>query len=161
GDPDRGVFGACALRPEFATRVMAVDGDGRSVRLGAGQADLIRGGAQFAVYPNGTMDFTRADQRTAVLRVREIDAAESTADVVQTFGKARVQPGDEAVLLGAPAQRLVRRVRLERADGKPPGAKDRELLAVRKALPGNGWVEEAAGGNGPADFVVRPSDDGD
>jgi hypothetical protein len=159
GDADRVVFGKCALKPEFATVVMSVTPDGKALRLGAGQADLIRPGAQFAVYPDGTLDFTQADKRSALVRVTEIAAAGSTAEVVQAFGKAKVQPGDAAVLLGAPSQKLVRRVRLERADGKPAGPKDRELQAVQKALPGNGWVEATARG-APVDFVVRLDEDG-
>jgi hypothetical protein len=160
GDPDRVVFGTCALKPDFTTLVMSVAADGKSVRLGAGQANLIRPQAQFAVYLNGTLDFTQTEKRTAVVRVRDIDAAAATADVVQIFRAAKLQPGDEAVLLGAPSHKLVRKVRLEGADGKPPGAKDRALQALRKALPDNGWVEEAAGPEDAADFVVTLSDDG-
>ncbi len=159
GDPDRVVFGTVDLKPESATPVLSVAADGRSVRLAAGQANLLRPGAQFAVYPNGTLDFTQTDKRTALVRVREIGAAAATADVVKVFGAAAVQPGDQAVLLGAPSQKLVRKVRLERADGKPPAPADRALLAVLQALPGNGWVEAAAGPADAADFVVRLSDD--
>jgi hypothetical protein len=160
GEADRVVFGTCALKPELATDVMAVAADGKSVRLGAGQANLVRAGAQFAVYPDGTADFTQTEKRIALVRVREVGAAEATADVVEVFGAVKVQPGDEAVLLGAPSQKLVRHMRLERADGKPPRPGDKALQAVLKALPGNGWVEVASRTGDSADFVVRLSEDG-
>jgi hypothetical protein len=160
GEADRVVFGTCALRPEFAAPVMSVAADGKSLTLLAGQANLVRPGAQFAIYPNGTLDLTQTEKRTALVRVRQVGATDATAEVVQVFGKAKVQPGDLAVLLGAPSQKLVRKVRVERADGKPPGPKDAALQAVLKALPGSGWVEAAAGPADATDFIVRPSDDG-
>src|SRR5262249_20381282 len=54
---------------------------------------------------------------------------------------------------------LVRKVRIARADGKPPTAKDAALNAVAQAMAGAGWIEQAKAGE-PADFVATLSDDG-
>jgi hypothetical protein len=151
GEADRVVFGTCTLKPELAAAVMSVTADGKSVKLEAGEANLVRPGSQFAVYPNDTLDFAETTRRIAVVRVRTIDAAASTADVIETFGAARIQPGDVAVLIGAPAQKLVRKVRLERADGKPPGKTEEALQNVLKRC------RAAAGWRPPRDRETMPT----
>jgi hypothetical protein len=159
GNADRVVFGTCSLKPALAAPVMSVTDDGKSLKLLAGQSTLVRPGGRFVIYPNGTLEFTQVEKRLALVRIRDVSATDATAEVVQVFGKAKIKPGDLAVLMGAPSQKLVRKVRVERADGKPPKPEDAALQAVLKALPDNGWIEAASGPSDAADFVVRPSDD--
>lgn len=160
GEADRVAFGEAALPQVSSAVVMNVDAGGKLVRLNAGAANLVRAESRFSVFPAGTEDFSQTKRQIAIVEVRKVEADACTAEVVETSGKTRIKPGDAAVLIGAPSQKLVRRVRLERADGKSPRASDGPLLAIRKALPGNGWVEEVLEPEKPADFVVRLSDDG-
>ncbi|MCI0457830.1 MAG: caspase family protein [Gemmataceae bacterium] len=159
GDGSRVVFGACQAEARLAVLVQQVTPDGQRVQLQAGQALGVRRGAQLVTYPQGVLDFSRADRRTALLRLTELGATGSWAEVVQSFGAQPIQPGDQAVLLGAGSVRLVRRVSLMRPDGSPAAEGDAPLRRVEQALPGNGWVERAPNGEA-ADFLVTVTADG-
>jgi Caspase domain len=160
GDSARVVFGTDRIRSAFATPVMAVDATARSVVLNTGQAANVRKGAQFIIYPRGTLDFSQTYTRIASVQIAELGASESRADILQTFGPKVPEPGDQAVLVGAGAVKLVRKVRLLRADGEPATTGDTALEKVKKALPGNGWVELTETAATPADFIVTVSGDG-
>ena len=72
GEADRVIFGTCELKPELAAPVLSVAADGKSVRLEAGEANLVRPGSHFAIYPNDTLDLAATERRIAVVRVRAI-----------------------------------------------------------------------------------------
>jgi hypothetical protein len=160
GDPGRVVFGANRVQPEFATLVLDADPAAGRVTLEAGQPAGLRKGAQFVIYPRGTKDLSRAETRTALVEIDQLGSDRSGAKVVQTFGGKAVEAGDQAVLIGAASVKLVRKVRLVRADGSPATEADGALLAVKQALPGNGWVELTEAADPPADFLVASSKDG-
>jgi hypothetical protein len=159
GDADRVVFGNLAITPTFATRVLSVDLTAKTVVLQAGQSGLVRRKAEFVTYPAGIRDFGDTSARTARARVSEPGVTTSLADLVETFGGKVVEPGDPAVLVGAASLKLVRKVRLEQADGTPP-APDGVLTRVRQALAGKGWAEPTDDPTLAADFVVTTTPDG-
>jgi hypothetical protein len=159
GDADRVVFGNFSIEPEFATRVLSVNPPTKTVTLQAGQAGLVREGAEFVIYPAGIRDLGDISAWTARVRVSEPGATTSVADVIETFGAEAVRPGDRAVLVGAASLKLVRKVRLEQPDGSPPPAGDAAFTRVRQALPGKGWVELTEDPTVAADFVVTTTID--
>jgi hypothetical protein len=158
GDPDRPILGGAAVPTDPAVPVQSVAGDGKSVTLRSGLAGLVQAGAEFAVYPAGSSD-TSDPARLAIVRVTIPGASESRADVITRFGSTKIKVGDRAIPAGV-AQRLVRKVRVLRPDGKPPVAADKGLQQVAAAIKGPGWVE-LAGPSDPADFIVTTTRDGE
>jgi hypothetical protein len=158
GDPGRFVFDGRQSRPAFATLVKGVEADGRRVTLAAGLASGITDGAEFVIYPRTVVDISRPEGRTARVRVAEVRDAESSADVIERFGAEVPDSGDQAVLLAAPVA-LRRRVKFVDRKGKPAPVDDPDLLPVRQALPGNGWVEAVEGPDEAGDFAIRLTED--
>ncbi len=160
GDPGRAVFGAGQVQPEFTTLVVDVADDGKSMTLETGQALGVRAGALFVLYPRTVTDLSRPESRLALVRISQIGATTSQAELVQAYASKAIEQGDQAVLMGAASAKLVRKVRTV-PNGKvlgvdQPGA----LLRIEQAVPDSqGWIEVAAGGE-PADLVVTLSDDG-
>jgi hypothetical protein len=159
GDPDRPVLGGVSVPADPAVPVLAVAADGKSVTLKSGLAGLVQAGAEFAVYPAGSADRSDA-ARVAVVRVTTPGPAESSAEVTKQFGSRKVQVGDRAVPAGV-TQRLVRKVRVVRPDGRPPGSADKPLRQVLAGLGAPGWVEAVAGDRDAADFLVTTTKAGD
>jgi hypothetical protein len=155
GDPGRVVFSDLRTQPTFAALVTSVKADGR-LELGCGLASGLTDGAEFAIYPRTAADLTRTEDRTALARLTNAKDVTSEAEVVERFGQQAIEAGDQAVLLAAAAtlRRRVRFVEVVDRQVRPAPADDPRLLAVRKALPGNGWVEAAAPDE-PADFAVH------
>jgi hypothetical protein len=160
GEGDRAFFGSERVQPQYAAPVMQVDTANNRLLLGAGQAQGLRQGAQFAVYPRGS-DLSRPELRQAVLQLAELGAADSWATITERFGQQPIEQGAQAVLLGAGAVRLVQKVWLAQRDDLP-GQIDQTiaLQAVQQALPGNGWVELAAAGGG-VDYNVAVNAQGE
>jgi hypothetical protein len=145
GEGDRAVFGSNRVQPHYAVTVLKVEPDDR-LMLQAGQVNLLDKGAQLAIYPRGTTDFTNAAKRQALVEISELGAAESWAKITKKFGQAPIEQGAQAVLIGASATKLVRKVRL--LDRNQPA-----LQAIEKALAGIGWVE-VAGDQEPVEYHV-------
>lgn len=158
GNPDREILGRSIASVAESTPVSKITKKG-SITLQTGLAGLTRKGAEFAVYPAGARGFGD-EHRIAVVRVDSVGAAEATAETVETFGSRKIEVGDRAVLVGV-AQTLVRTVRIERFDGKPPGTKDTALRKVRQVAPSKGWWCLADDADCPADFVVSTTKDGE
>ena len=162
GEADRVFFGVGRVPPQFATIVMQVDTTRQRVLLQSGQAVGVRKGAQFAIYPQGAVDLNSAAGRKAVVQVATLGATESWATLVSPAEGLSIEPGDQAVLLGAGSAKLVRGVRLMRHDGQPASAEDVAFEAVAQALPAaaSGWIELAAPET-PAEFGVTITEKGD
>ena len=112
------------------------------------------------IYPRTESDMSQLDTRKAWVRLTTVRDSESDAEVVEQFEAEVPEPGDQAALVGAATQALVRNIRLVRRDLKPLTNEDTPLLAIKKALPGNGWVELVETPEQSASFVVRLSEDG-
>jgi hypothetical protein len=80
--------------------------------LGVGQANGIGKGAEFAIYPRTTTDFTKKENRVAIARIIQRGATDSLCKLEPIDGKElNVEDGDRAVLV-SPSVNLVRKVYL-------------------------------------------------
>jgi hypothetical protein len=146
GEGDRAVFGSDRLEQHYAVPVLAVDEANQHVQLLTGQAQLIRKGAQFAIYPPGTTSFDQVTQRQAVVEIDELGASQSGAKILGRFGDAPIEQGAPAVLLGAAALNLVRKVYLAPTEHGDLAAVRAALQELHDASGGRPWVELAADG---------------
>jgi len=159
GDPGRVAFQDLRIEPAFTIPVARVHLGAKQLTLSAGLSAGLARGAEFVIYPRAESDLTRLDTRKAWARLTAVRDSDSDAEIVEQFGDEALEAGDQAVLVGAASQTLVRKVRLVRRDLKPLTEHDTALLAIEKALPGNGWVEPVESAEEPATFVVRLSED--
>lgn len=181
GEGNRKIFGS-----EFGEVVQTVnvlkfevDAETKEPRalLEIGQVNGITKGVEFAIYPNGTTDFTKKENRIAIARVIQRGSTQSLCKLEPIEGKElKVDAGDQAVQISVPIS-LVRKVELVRqkeatrkelAQPKlPPNTLRPEIFehqnaaleAIKKVIPGNGWVEMAEefvdqGDDAGFDFIV-------
>ena len=160
GDPGRVAFQDLRIEPVFTIPVAAVNLGAKQLTLSAGLSAGLAKGAEFVIYSRTETDLRKLDTRKAWVRLTKVRDSESDAEIVEQFEAEAPEPGDQAVLVGAATQALVRNVRIVRRDLKPLTDKDTALLAIKKALPGNGWVELVETPEQSACFVARLSEDG-
>ena len=160
GDPGRVAFQDLKIEPAFTIPVAGVNLGAQQLTLSAGLSAGLAKGAEFVIYPRTETDLSRLDTRKAWVRLTNVRDSESDAELVEQFGDQAPEAGDHAVLVGAASQALVRNVRIVRRDLKPLTDDDTALLAIKKALPGNGWVELVETPEQSASFIVRLSEDG-
>jgi hypothetical protein len=112
GEGNRLVFGSDYASLQYAVTVMQVDAAKNPVRvqLNAGQAQGLSEGAQLAIYPAGTTDFTQEEKQLAIAQITEIGATDAWAEIVKTIRAGEIDRAAQAVLLSAPVE-IVRRVR--------------------------------------------------
>lgn len=142
GEGARLVFGSKYFPAEHAVTVMQVKVEGNitKVQFDAGQAQGLRKGAEFAIYPRGLTSFRKTEQRLALAKITELQASDSWAEVTKMLNSGSViEQGAQAVLTSAPIK-LVRKVRLLKDKESSP-EKDAALQVVEMALNNNGWVE--------------------
>ncbi len=150
GEGDREVFGSRRVRSHYAVPVIDVDEAKGRLLLNAGQAHGLRKGAQFAIYPSGTTDFTGSEKRLALAGLSELGATGSWVEITERFDARPVEQGDQAVLLGSGSIKLVQKVCLVRRDDLERQAdQEAALAAVRRAMEASGWVEPAADAESP------------
>jgi hypothetical protein len=148
GEGNRLVFGRDTASIQYAANVMKVESNQRLL-LNAGQAQGLHQGAQFAIYPPGTTDFTQGNQRIAVAEVTKLDATESWCEVKETFQDTPIQQAAQALLINPKSVKLVQKIRLveKPEDELSPEVYQTQkdaLSAVSEAMTiGNGWVELA------------------
>ncbi len=168
GESNRRVFGSDLWTIPYTILVQEVDLDNQVITLGAGQTQGLSKGARFAIYPQGTTDFTDLEQRVAIAEIfKKPEADKSKARILtpEEGGisvNGTIELGAPAVMVSAPVE-LIQRVRL--FDGKEAGETDdhetltklnqlplnlvgrqtEALEKVRQALQDNGWVVEAQG----------------
>ena len=145
GEGNRLVFGSDYASLQYAVTVMQVDTAKTPVRLqlNAGQAQGLSEGAQLAIYPPGTTDFTQEEKQLAIAEITEVGATNACAEIVKTIRAGEIEQAAQAVLLSAPIE-VVRKVFLFYQQGSqlPPDIEqDTALQAVEIALAGNGWVK--------------------
>jgi hypothetical protein len=157
GEGNRLVFGSDSASLQYAVTVMQVDTAENPVRLqlNAGQVQGLSEGAQLAIYPPGTTDFTQEEKQLAIAEIVEIGATDAWAEIVKTIHAGEIDQAAQAVLLSAPVE-VVRRVRLvyQPESQLPPGIEQNSALqAIEIALVGNGWVRLVAE-NEAADYQI-------
>jgi hypothetical protein len=156
GEGDRVAFGGDRVRPQYAVNVMRVDLANQRVLLNTGQAQAVRRGTQFAVYPHGLTDFTRVEQRLALVEIEKPGATDSWAKITAQLRDTPIEQGAQAVLLDPGSVRLRRKARLaHRKDVPATVDQDGALKRVGRAMAqtGSGWVLLAADEE-PADYQV-------
>lgn len=168
GAGDRLLFGSESGETVFAVPVMDVEeseGELTAV-LGAGQANGITKGAEFAIYPRGSTDLISKEARVATAKVTERGATSSVCRVERIEGKAKVEAGDQAVQI-ALSPILVRQVGLLPTEETANAPTKQALAQVRAAITqyGKGWVEVAETQSESADeesvdYFVEVSDKG-
>jgi hypothetical protein len=157
GEGNRLVFGSDSASLQYAVTVMQVDAAKNPVRLrlNAGQAQGLSEGAQLAIYPPGTTDFTQEEKQLAIAEIVEIGATDAWAEIVKTIRGLEIEQAAQAVPLSAPVE-VVRKVRLvyQPESQLPPLIEQNAALqAIETALAGNGWVKLVSD-NEAADFQV-------
>ena len=162
GEVGRVVFGVDTIPPQYAVNVLKVEKvgvTGRRVKLNTGQALGVATGAEFAVFPPGTIDFTKTEQRLALVTVKDLGATESWAEVKEEFGHQEIEQGAQAVLTDAVKMR--RRVRLLTEENHLTAEHKAVLEAVEQSIgsQGRGFMEVAAEG-AAAEYQLGISLDG-
>ncbi|MEH2124299.1 caspase family protein [Nostoc sp.] len=165
GEGNRKIFGTEFGETVNTVAVMQVELNAETtenqVVLAVGQANGVSKGAEFAIYPRTTTDFTKKENRIAIARIIQRGSTQSLCKLERIEGKEqKVEQGDQAVQISASIN-LVRKVSLfhqekatleELAQSKLPSnilrseifeRQDAALEAIKNALPGNGWVELA------------------
>lgn len=108
GIGDRAVFGSDRVQPVYNVSVMKVEN--LRVQIEAGQAHGLRKGANFAIYPVGTVDFTQTDQRLALVEITELGAVRSWASITDRLQEKAIEQGAQAVFLDPGDVKLQRAV---------------------------------------------------
>ena len=156
GEGNRKIFGTDFGETVFTVDVMKVELNEKGepqAWLAIGQANGVSKGSEFAIYPLGTTDLTKKEDRIAIATIIQRGGSQSLCKLEPIAGKTRqVEQGDRAVQISASIN-LVRTVSLIPQDNPA-------LLAIAKALPGNGWVEVSADGAG-IDYIVSINNKGD
>lgn len=159
GEVSRVVFGVDRIPPQYAVGVLAVDEVGERVKLNTGQAFGVAVGAEFAVFPHGTIDFTDTGKRIAVVKIKDLGATESWAEITEEFIDEKIEQGAQAVLLDVFKMR--RRVRLLTTEEHLTAEHRAALEAVGQSISeaGSGFVE-LSGADHSVEYQVGVSRDG-
>jgi hypothetical protein len=165
GEGNRLIFGSEQMQLQFAVNVMQVDAKQQQILLQTGQAQGVRKGARFAIYPPGITDFTQTDQQLAVVEVVEARATDSWAEIKTRPSRAVIEEGAQAVLLDPGNIRLRRSVRLVQQEPKivpTPIDQKKALQEIERALKEDrsGFVLPAEA-NKPADYQVAVNEKGE
>ncbi|MBW4613553.1 MAG: caspase family protein [Desmonostoc vinosum HA7617-LM4] len=165
GEGHRIVFSGQSITSQSAVIVKQVDVAKNRVLLQAGAAQGLCQGAEFAVYKLGTTDFTQIHQRVALVKIVEVRAEASWAEMTKllvedhaqgtirsivqppkTLSAGIIQDGAPALLL-SPGVKLVRKIRLL------PAAENQlspdidvtvaltALKITKETVQGNAWLE--------------------
>lgn len=166
GDSTRVVFGNARVQSAYAVNVMQVDSENQQVLLNTGQAQAVRKGTQFVIYPPGVTDFTQLDQRLALVEITESDGATSSwATVKDTVRPVPIEQGAQAVLQEPGSMRLRSTVLLvyQDQDIVPPIIRQQAALEqVKQVLTtdGSGFIALATDDK-PIDYQVAVSAQGE
>ena len=150
GESDRSFFGNNFASSDLTVSVIQVDSENERVQLNAGQAQGLRKGAEFAIYP-GTADLTQIDRRLALAEITRLGGGNCWATITEMFGESQIEDIDSGAraLLLYPNAQLVRKVRLLQPQEKDQSSAINPqvaLQAVESAMSeGKGWVELVSG----------------
>ena len=150
GDADRLIFGSDRSDIQYSIPVITVDSIKNTVRLEAGQATGLRLGAEFAIYPNGTQDFSNPDDRLAIVKIDDLGSTTSQGPLEPILGQQKVDEGDVAILIAA-STNLVKKVQLVLQ--QQCGDEENALKTVRSLLRLNPWLTLVETGT-PTQYTV-------
>lgn len=154
GKGERLVFGFGSAQVVSSILVTKVEGD--KVQVGAGQAAGLRKGAELAVYPLHTTDFSQVDKRVALLQVTELGAVDAWTTIQKQLNPgASIEAGAPALLLDPANLKLKRTVYLHALPDDLHAA-----LTAAINLNGGGFVRLAQPGE-DADYQVTVTAAGD
>jgi caspase domain-containing protein len=169
GEVGRVVFGADYIDNAYAVNIMEIDQSNGSVLLNAGQAHGIQKGSEFAIYPQGTVDFSQKDKRLAIVEISERSATSSWAKIKDHFNKGTIEPGSQGVLITSVSFDLLKKVYLVDIDDsitRNMTQLEKEKVAsmfsgLKSAIlsEGKGFIVETSKGSGSADFQVAINND--
>lgn len=154
GQGDRVVFGNDYRQTENGVTVMQVEVEENTtkVKLNAGQAQGVRKGVKFAIYPLSLTSLRDTKKRLALVEITELEASHSWAEVTTILdSESVIEQGAQAVMTSAP-DKLVRKVRLLK-DKELPLKRNAALQAVEVTLTDNDWLE-LAGSEEVADYQL-------
>lgn len=137
-----------------ATPTVTVLGvNGTEIIVGAGQAQNVRPGQQFAIFRAGETDLA-AHNRRALVSVIDIGATSSRATIVEQFDSASIEMGDQALALQSGKSDLKRTVKLIQPEDSTVEI-IRTFNAIEQALSSdqNTYIAIATNGAAP-DFAV-------
>ena len=146
GESDRSFFGNDFASPDLTVSVIEIDLENKRVKLNAGQAQGLRKGAEFAIYP-GLADLSQIDQRLALVEITKLGGGTSWATITEMLGQSKIEDIDSSAcaLLLSPNTQLVRKVRLLTLQEKDQSS-EIALQAVELAMSeGKGWIELVSG----------------
>jgi hypothetical protein len=150
GEGDLLIFGSERIQPHYAVPVLQVDSAGNRVRLNAGEVHGVAEGTQFALYAGGTTDFSREQDRIALVEVTEVNAVESWAKILERIQQAPLEEGAQALLLHSTNLRMQRDVVVAIED---PTLKQQVETAI--AAQGKGFATVATGDKSDFQVVVN------
>ncbi len=151
GEGDRLVFGSDrAEQIQYNIPVISVDCAKNTVQLEVGQSTGLRLGAEFAIYPNGTTDFSKTDDRLALVKLSDLGATSSQGTLEPLPGKSAVEVGAVAVLIAA-SMNLVKKVQL--LPQQHYADETNGLNAIRSLLGLNAWLTAVEAGT-PSHYTV-------
>lgn len=163
GDGNRLIFGTQSVLHFFTVPVINVDLAKNKVLLQIGEAHAVRVGAEFAIYSLGTVDFNQTHKRVALVKITELGAVESWAEITQMLSTNKI----EDIELGANALLLHESVKLVRKVALLPNkAALAELERIKPILEGNSLIEFVSGdeinsGNKDIPYQVCINDKGE
>ncbi|MBP0016711.1 MAG: caspase family protein [Cyanobacteria bacterium SBLK] len=111
GEGDRIVLGCDRASIENTVNIIKIEANQRLL-LNAGQAQGLRQGAQFAIYPHNTTDFTSVQQRLAFAEITELGATQSWSELREIFSNEPIKQGDRALFIHPRSLKLVQKIRL-------------------------------------------------
>lgn len=142
GDKNRLIFGSQSVTHQLTIPVLKVDIAKNKVLLQIGEAYGIRNGVEFAVYSLGTQDFNQTNKRVALVKLIELGAVESWAEIKEFLFAhqiADIELGASALLLHE-SVKIVRKVAL-----LPNKAALAQLERMKRILEGNNLIEFVSG----------------
>ena len=110
GEGDRSIFGWKYISTQYTATVIETDLDKQRIKLNIGEVQGFEKGAEFLLYPFGTITFSE-DQQLALVRLIEIEAGDSWGEIQTIFSEKPIEVGDWAILTLAPPN-LLRKVYL-------------------------------------------------
>jgi hypothetical protein len=114
GEGDRLFLSSEGTSYQLAVPVMDIDIAKNRVQLQAGEATGITKGAEFVIYSPGISDLSQTDKRVAVVKITDVGAVASWAEIKQLIGDntlGNIEKGANTLLLH-PGVKLVKKVYL-------------------------------------------------
>ena len=150
GEGQFSFLGAGVANAEASVTILQVGLEGGRVKLATGQALGISVDAELAVYPIGTINFQDKSTRSAIIKIVDVGAIDSVAQITQQLVSDPIEAGCPAILINPGTARLAQSVGFAQAHDFPSGVEQlgaaAAIQAVRTALTGSVWAAEVGDG---------------